>query len=153
VPTGVDRYEKSIFKNKKKSSGPDPDRQVEVASPGGSRRQIEVTMPGRGRVSGGCAAMEDGAEGSVEAALWRWRSRAWRPWWAPVVEAAMADGAAVVNPKEKGAAPPLRMETRVGGGWKSRCHRGEGSCCRQSGEGSCHPLSRKEEATPWRRRV
>jgi hypothetical protein len=41
--------------------------------------------------------MEDGAEGSVEAALWRWRPHAWRPWWAPVVEAAMEDGAATME--------------------------------------------------------
>jgi hypothetical protein len=56
--------------------------------------------------------MDDGAEGSMEAAQWRWRLRAWRPWWAPTVEAAMEDGgiaavvekgAAIVDP-EKGAA-------------------------------------------------
>jgi hypothetical protein len=56
--------------------------------------------------------MDDGAEGSMEAAQWRWRLRAWRSWWAPTVEAAMEDGgiaavvekgAAIVDP-EKGAA-------------------------------------------------
>jgi hypothetical protein len=73
VPAGVDRYEKLIFKNKKSPSpdlgpsGPDPGRQVEIASSGGSRRRVEVVMPGRDCAPGGCAAMEDGAEGSVEA--------------------------------------------------------------------------------------
>jgi hypothetical protein len=49
-------------------SGPDPGHRVEIASPGGSHRRVEVTMSGRGHAPGGCAAMEDGAEGSVEAA-------------------------------------------------------------------------------------
>jgi hypothetical protein len=49
-------------------SGPDSGRQVKIASPGGSCRWVEVAMPGRCRAPGGCATMEDGAEGSVEAA-------------------------------------------------------------------------------------
>jgi hypothetical protein len=51
--------------------------------------------------------MEDEAEGSVEVMLWTWRPCVWRPWWAPAVEAAMEDGAATIDPKEKGAAAAM----------------------------------------------
>jgi hypothetical protein len=51
--------------------------------------------------------MEDGAKGSVEVVLCSWRPCVCRPWWAPAVEAAMEDGAATVDPKEKGAAAAM----------------------------------------------
>jgi hypothetical protein len=60
--------------------------------------------------------MDDGAEGSVEAALWRWTPRAWRPWWAPTVEVAMEDGAAAMEDGDEGRwrmeelLPPWRRE-------------------------------------------
>jgi hypothetical protein len=69
VPVGVDDTKNQISKIKKSlssdlaPSGLDPGRRVEIASPGGSRRQVEVMMPRRGHAPGGCAAMEDEAEG------------------------------------------------------------------------------------------
>jgi hypothetical protein len=119
VPAGVDQYKKSIFKKKKKSpssdlglSGPYPGRWVKIASPGGSRRRVEVAMPGRGHAPGGCAAMEDGAEGSMEAVR---------------VEA-------VVGASGGGSHGGWSRGSVEDGG---ACHRGEGSHHRRSGEGSC----------------
>jgi hypothetical protein len=60
--------------------------------------------------------MEDEAERSVEATLWRWRPRTWRPWRAPAVEAAMEDGAATMEDGDEG-----RWRRR------SHCRHGEGS--------------------------
>jgi hypothetical protein len=107
-------------------------------------------MLGRGRASGGCAAMEDGAEGSVEAALWRWRSRAWRPWWAPAVEVAMEDGAVTVDPKEKGAVTAIKVGDE--GRWRMEeslppWRREPLPSIRRR---ELPPLSRKEEAAPSR---
>jgi hypothetical protein len=85
--------------------------------------RVEVTMPGRGHALGGCTAMEDGAEGSVEAAR------------VEVVVGASGGGSYA------GWSRCRRSEGEGSyhcyGGWRIRCHRGEGSHHRRSGEGSC----------------
>jgi hypothetical protein len=98
---------KNQFLKIKKSLSPD------LGPSGRGRVAGWVAPPGQGRDAGSrsCAGWlrrhGGWSRGSVEAALWSWRPCVWRPWWAPAVEAAMEDGAATVDPKEKGAAAAM----------------------------------------------